>query len=88
MRLFKACLYCTFVSLMFDFFIFIKNVHLVTFRKIAVGSVRTLFMEKSAIKCVLATKHIVTIWMDAKKAGTFTWFLPHNVKGRNTCCPS
>lgn len=49
-------------------FVYIKNVQPASSQKIAVGSVCILIMEKSAVKCVLATRNTVTLWMDAKQA--------------------
>lgn len=60
-------------------FIFIKSVYLAFSRKIAVGSVCILIMERSAMKSVRVTTQLVTLRMAAKKAGIFIvyiWYIP------------
>lgn len=56
-------------------FIFIKSVYLAFSRKIAVGSVCILIMEKSAMKSVRVTTQLVTFRMAAKKAGIFIVYI-------------
>lgn len=55
-------------------FIFIKSVYLAFSRKIAVGSVCILIMERIAMKSVRATTQLVTLGMDAKKARIFIFY--------------